>query len=103
MRILSRCDAGVTQAFLDDLEVGAVGVQPRSVGVAQSVHLHVDADAGAGQRGLEYLLAEPPAGEVAVGLPEAGRARSVTAGQPSGRTVDRVRAAAVLERHPPAE
>jgi hypothetical protein len=51
--LLGGGDAAVAEALLNDLEVGATGKEPGGVSVAQAVHLDIDADTGADQRGLE--------------------------------------------------
>lgn len=71
-------DGSVTEAFLDDLKVGAAGQEPGCVGVAEVVDADLGVQVGF-QGGLPDPVAEPVGGDVAVGLPAAGFARVVLA------------------------
>jgi hypothetical protein len=64
----------VAESFLDDGQVGAAGKDPGGVGVAQVVEPDADAEVCLLDSGQPDLVAEPVAGDVAVGVDDPRRA-----------------------------
>lgn len=61
-------DAGVPEAFFDDLQVRASGEQPCGVRMSQVVHPHGPFDPGRRACWLPHLAGEPVAGQVPVAV-----------------------------------
>ena len=72
-------EAAVAEAFFDGLDVGSAGEQPGGVGVAEVVEADGEGQLGGGGGGGPDVVAEPAAGDVSVGVHDAGAARVVLA------------------------
>src|SRR6516164_3652180 len=92
-------DAGVAEALLDHLQVGATGQEPGLVRVAQVMHPQ-PSEPGRFTRRVPHLTAEPVGRDVPVGFPGPWRAGTVLAARTPGGPVAGVSTAAVLAPAP---
>jgi hypothetical protein len=87
-------DAGVTTAFLDDLQVGATGEEPGRMSMTQVMNPEPGEPGRLACR-VPHLVAEPVGRDVPVGLPDAKGARTVLTSSSPGGSVAGIGSAAV--------
>ena len=67
------------ESFFDNREIGTTGEKPRRMRVTQPMHLHMDSQICGFECWHPDVLAEPPAGNVPIGVGDPGPPRLIFA------------------------